>query len=179
MWGPRSASSPLFPLPLYLFPTVTQWLALRKRPARPAPSSPATPQCRRVARGANAEGSQLPAPVPGNLSATLQIPVPSLISQNPPPPPWGFLPVRRKKRGGEGEKEKLEGRELEAARRRIRGRRPAGPPRRRLPCRRGRLRRGCRAWTANEPEQLRPGTASRRTPALLLRAATPPTRRRL
>jgi hypothetical protein len=45
--------------------------------------------------------------VPGNLSATLQIPVPSLISQNPPPPPWGFLPVRRKKRGGEGEKEKL------------------------------------------------------------------------
>jgi hypothetical protein len=43
MWGPRSASSPPFPLPLYLFPTVTQGLASRKRPACPAPSSPATP----------------------------------------------------------------------------------------------------------------------------------------
>jgi hypothetical protein len=56
---------------------------------------------------------------------------------------------------------------------------PLDPPRRRPAWRRGRLRRGCRAWTANEPESLRLGTASRQTPAILLHAAKPPTRRRL
>jgi hypothetical protein len=56
---------------------------------------------------AHCAASAPPALMPSNPSAALQIPVPSLISQNPPPPLWGFLPVHHKKRGGEGEKEKL------------------------------------------------------------------------
>jgi hypothetical protein len=86
---------------------VMQRLASQKQPARPAPSSPATPPDVAAWPGERPpRDPSRPLPCPGTLAPPYKYRFPA-SSPKIRRRPWGFLPVRRKKRGKEGEKEKL------------------------------------------------------------------------